>query len=91
MKTIICTVMLIALCVSVGYTADLSATGHDWMGYTQEEKVEFVNAAYKELGVGNNAFPAEKIAENMDMMYKFKSGKGLDTLCVDMVGSMTGK
>ena len=90
MKITIILIFILLYATSV-FAADLNATGHDWLNYTQNEKVAFVEAAYSKLGVTDEAFPPEVIAQNLDMMYKYKAGKGMNTLCIDLVRAMVGK
>ena len=85
------TLVLILLYATSIFAADLNARGHDWLNYTQDEKVAFVEAAYSKLGVTDEAFPPEVIAQNLDMMYKYKAGKGMNTPCIDLVRAMVGR
>jgi hypothetical protein len=91
MKTIILSAVLVILMSGVSFAVDMSATGNEWKDYTQEEKVALVEAAYKKFGVTDNQFPPEVIAENMDTMYEYKAGHGMNTPCVQMIGAMIGK
>ena len=89
---IVMMVLVILFCANICFAVNLDATGHDWLKYSQAEKVALVEAVYEKLGVAEGeAFSAETIAQNLDNMYKFKAGKGLDTPCIDLISVMAGK
>ncbi|MFH1836751.1 MAG: hypothetical protein ABH862_01375 [Candidatus Omnitrophota bacterium] len=89
---IVMTALVVLFCANMVFAADLTATGHDWLKYSQDEKVALVKAVHEEIGVVDaEAFSPEDIAQNMDMMYKFKEGQGLDTPCIDLISVMAEK
>ena len=89
---IILTLILTFLFATSAFAVNLDATGNDWVDYTDAEKLEFVEAAYSNLGVTEGkVFPPEVIAQNLDMMYKYKAGSGMNTPCLKLIRAMVGK